>query len=51
MSIEPPLVCRQPDDAQTKIGEEDMPGKRQDASFLRVLFPEQGFVIWQADAF
>ncbi|HEX6480478.1 MAG TPA: GNAT family N-acetyltransferase [Ktedonobacteraceae bacterium] len=30
---------------------ENMLGKRQDASFLRVLFPEQDFVIWQADAF
>ena len=26
-------------------------GKRPDASFLRVLFPEQDFVIWQSDAF
>jgi predicted N-acetyltransferase YhbS len=30
---------------------EDMCGKRQDASFLRMLFPEQDFVIWKADAF
>jgi GNAT superfamily N-acetyltransferase len=26
-------------------------GNRPDASFLRLLFPEQDFVIWQADAF
>ena len=26
-------------------------GKRRDSPFLRVLFPEQDFVIWQADAF
>jgi len=26
-------------------------GKRPDASFLRVLFPEQDLVIWQSDAF
>ena len=29
----------------------NLPGKQADSSFLRALFPQQDFVIWQADAF